>query len=384
MRWAWKIGRIAGVQVFVHATFLMLLGWIALSGYMRTGRLETAMAGVGFTLAVFGVVVLHELGHALTARRFGIKTRDITLWPIGGVARLERMPEKPRQELLVALAGPAVNVVLASVILGISLAAGRDVTSLATLSEGAPFWTRLFWVNVVLALFNLLPAFPMDGGRALRALLAMKMDFLKATQTAAAIGQALALGMAITGLFFNPFLMFVALFVWIGAAAETAAAAATSALQGLPVSVAMLTRFGTLGPYDTLGTAATQLLAGSDTDFPVVSDGSVVGLLTRNDLVRGLAERGADARVHGVMRTNVTTAEPAEMLDRVMARIEGSTCKVVPVVHGGKLVGLVTPENVAELVMLRTVSWRRRPGPPEGSTASSPSPTSPLVPQTQP
>lgn len=363
MKWSWKIARIAGISVFIHATFVMLLVWVALSGYFRTGKIDEAIAGLGFTLALFGVVVLHELGHALTARRFGIKTRDITLLPIGGVARLERMPEEPRQELLVALAGPAVNVALAVAIYAAARAAGADIAAPTDLASSVPLWTRLFWVNVVLAAFNLLPAFPMDGGRALRAVLAMRMDHVRATQIAARFGQAAALGMGLLGFFFNPFLMFVALFVWIGAAAEAGAVAAKSAMENLPVRAAMQTRFATLEPTDTLGDAARQLLAGSDVDFPVVLDGRVIGVLMRNDLVLGLASRGPEVPVGAVMQRRVQTVDPSEMLDKALERLESSACRVLPVVRNGALVGLVTPENVAELLMLRRVLAPPRKAP---------------------
>jgi CBS domain-containing protein len=180
----------------------------------------------------------------------------------------------------------------------------------------------------------------------------MRMPYVRATQAAARLGQALALGMGLLGLFFNPFLMFVALFVWIGAAAEAATVVTRSTLRGLPVRAAMLTRFATLGPFHTLGAAAELLLAGSDTDFPVLQAGQLVGIVTRSDLVRGLAERGPDVAVRTVMHTSFQTADPSEMLDAALERLEGCECRVLPVVRDGAVVGLVTPENVAELLML--------------------------------
>jgi len=221
MKWSWRIGRIAGIDVYVHATFLLLLAWVAVSHYLENQRLADAAYGLFFIITLFGIVVLHELGHALTARRFGIRTRDITLLPIGGLARLERMPEDPKQELLVALAGPAVNVVLAGVLIAILAC----TSGLATLNDvklvGGSFLANLVVVNIALAVFNMLPAFPMDGGRVLRAFLAMRMDYVRATQVAANIGQALALMLGFIGLTSNnPLLIFIALFVWMGAAQE--------------------------------------------------------------------------------------------------------------------------------------------------------------------
>jgi Zn-dependent protease len=219
MTGSWRLGKIAGIDVFVHATFFILLAWVALSAYLPRGSAAAAASGVASILTVFGVVVLHELGHDLVARRFGIATREITLLPIGGISRLERMPEDPRQELQVALAGPAVNVGLAAAAYAALLVLGSGAIDHMSVMEGS-FLARLFSINLSLALFNLLPAFPMDGGRIFRALLALRMDRVRATEVAARTGQAMALLFGVAGLFFNPLLVLIALFVWTGAAQE--------------------------------------------------------------------------------------------------------------------------------------------------------------------
>src|SRR5688500_13917046 len=227
MKWSWRIGRVFGVDLFVHATFLLLLAWVAWWFYAKRGLVGDAVSGIVFIVLLFSIVVLHELGHVLTARRYGIQTRDITLLPIGGVARLERMPSEPYQELLVALAGPAVNVVLA-VILGAAVIGIHGPAALAPAAAGEIFsvegsmLAKLAWGNVSLAVFNMIPAFPMDGGRVLRAFLAMNMNYVRATNIAASIGQFLALLLGFAGLFNNPLLIFIALFVWMGAAQESA------------------------------------------------------------------------------------------------------------------------------------------------------------------
>ena len=365
MNWSWRIGRIAGIDVYVHSTFLLLLGWVALAHYLAHGDLGEAIGGLIFILALFGIVVLHELGHALTARHYGIRTRDITLLPIGGVARLERMPEDPRQEIVVALAGPAVNVVLA-VGIYLMLAMGQGVSALQEVMRvGGGFLDQLFWVNVSLAAFNLLPAFPMDGGRVLRAVLAMRSDYVRATQTAATIGQGMAFVFAFLGLFFNPFLIFIALFVWLAATEEASLVQLRSALDGIPVKRAMITHFRTLRPDETLAQAVEHVAAGFQQDFPVVEDGHPVGVLTRHDLTTALGQLGPQSRVWEVMRRDFVAADPNEMLQTAFARLRDCDCHALPVVQDGQVVGLVTADNLAEVLMIREARGRRRLEPDE-------------------
>jgi Zn-dependent protease/CBS domain-containing protein len=351
MQWAWTLGRIAGIDVKVHATFALILLWVGLIHY-RQGGPQAIVPGILFILALFGCVVLHELGHALGARRYGISTKDITLLPIGGVARLERMPEEPRQELVVALAGPAVNVVIVAVIgVWLTLSNGWQPVEQLDPARGS-FLERILIVNVFLALFNMLPAFPMDGGRVLRALLATRMDYTRATQTAAGIGQAMALLFGFAGLLFNPFLIFIALFVWIGAAQEAGMVQMRSALGGIPVASAMITDFRTVAPEDPLERAVSLILSGSQQDFPVVDDGRLVGVLTRADLLAALAKGGA-ARIGEVMRTDFRTLDARDMLEESMRKLQECACQTLPVLHGGRLVGMVTTENVGEFLMIQ-------------------------------
>jgi Zn-dependent protease/CBS domain-containing protein len=337
----------------MHATFLLLLGFVALSHWRQGQSLEATINGVGFVLALFACVLLHELGHALTAKKFGIRTRDITLLPIGGVARLERIPEDPMQELWVALGGPAVNLVIAAV-LGAWLLVTATLEPLQSLSvtQGS-FAQRLMVVNISLLIFNMLPAFPMDGGRVLRALLATRMDYTRATQTAANIGQGMALLFGFLGFFTNPFLIFIALFVWIGAAQEASMVQMKSALGGIPVSRAMLSDFKTLSSNDPLAHAIELILAGSQTDFPVVDNGRVVGVLTRNDLMRALAADGKESLVGDAMRRDCQFVHASEMLETALARLQDGGCQTLPVTRNGQLVGLITAENVGEFVMIQ-------------------------------
>jgi Zn-dependent protease len=353
MKWATKVGTFAGISVYVHTTFLMLIAWVAFAHWQTGHSVSAAVQGVAFVLALFGCVVLHEFGHALTAKRFGIKTRDITLLPIGGLARLERMPDDPRQELWVALAGPAVNVVIA-VALFVVLPVTGTFAPLSTLSvTSGSFLERLMIVNVFLVAFNMLPAFPMDGGRVLRALLAIRMDYTRATQLAANIGQGMALAFGLIGLFTNPFLMFIALFVWIGAGQEAAMTQMKSALGGIPLERAMITDFRTLVPNDSLARAVELLLSGAQQDFPVVDAGAVVGILTRGGLLTALARQEQRAPVGQVMRRDFLVADASDMLDITFQRLQGHECHTIPVVRRGDLVGLVTMDNVGEFLSVQ-------------------------------
>ncbi len=359
MKWSWRIGRVAGIDLYMHVTFLLLVGWVAISYHGARRSVADALIGVAFILCLFAIVVLHELGHALTARRFGIPTRDIILLPIGGVARLERMPEDPKQELLVALAGPAVNVVLAALFfvllqLGPGIAPVSDMTRV-----GGSFLNRMLWVNVSLVVFNLLPAFPMDGGRVLRALLAMRLDYARATRVAATVGQTMAVAFGFVGLFINsPSLVVIALFVWIGAAGESGAVQMRTAVERVPVQRAMITDFRSLAPGDSLGRAVEHVLAGFQEDFPVVEGSRVAGVLTRADLLRALAQRGVDARVSEVMQRDFETADPRDMLDGVLGRLQQR--QMLPVLSDGRLVGLLTKTNLGELLMVEDALRKAR------------------------
>ena len=225
-RWSFKIAEPFGIGVYVHISFLLIVAWVALGQLQTGGGMGAVLASVIFLLALFACVVLHELGHALAARRYGIRTRDITLLPIGGLARLERMPQKPLQELVVAIAGPAVNVVIAAALwLWLGVTGSLVPADQLGLTMG-PFFERLLAVNLALVVFNMLPAFPMDGGRVLRSLLALRLGFLRATRIAAAVGKAMAALFALIGIFFNPFLLLIAIFVWFGATQESALAEA--------------------------------------------------------------------------------------------------------------------------------------------------------------
>ena len=370
MRWAIRLGRIAGTEVRIHLTFFLLLAWLGAAAY-QSGGLREALNVIVLVCLVFFFVLLHEFGHALAARRCGIRTPDITLFPIGGVARIERMPENPRQEIFIALAGPAVNVVIAGA-LWIALAISGRIVRPEHLGIAGSLAIEVMSVNVMLLLFNLIPAFPMDGGRVLRALLAMRLGHARATRIAAHIGQALAVGLAFVGAFGisavgfpqSPILIFVAFFVFMAAANEAGAAQMKSVISGLSVSAAMVTEFKALPRNASLGEAADVLLHTSQHEFPVIDpDGTLRGIFTRSELVAALREAGPEGSVIEVMREDFPIVHPRTPFDEAFQMMQQSGTTVLPVTdEEGRLTGLFTMENIGEMLMVRSAIAQSRRG----------------------
>jgi Zn-dependent protease len=352
MKWSIKVGKIFGIDVYLHFTFLLLLIFLGVVSWRSTGSIQAAAGGVAFIAALFGCVLLHELGHALMARKYGIGTSDITLLPIGGVARLDKMPEKPMPEFWVALAGPAVNLVIAALLfVGLAATIGFAPTDDLALT-GDNFLQRLMIINLMLVAFNLLPAFPMDGGRVLRALLAIPLGRRRATHIAANIGQAMAIVFGVVGFFYNPFLIFIAIFVFLGVQAEAGYVEMQSALRGLRVRDAMMPRFHTLSARDPLSRAVEELLAGSQQDFPVVENGVPVGMLRRNDLVAALNDDRRDSLVADVMSHDCESVEMSEPLQQAVEAMQKKQCTSMAVVQHARVVGLLTMENISEMMMV--------------------------------
>jgi len=358
MSWSIPILRVAGIQLRIHITFVLLILWVAIG---------SASAAI-FVLLLFLCVVLHEFGHALAAKAYGINTPDITLLPIGGVARLERIPEEPKQELVIAAAGPAVTAIIAVSLFAVI--AARGAVDLRAPIQGDDLVVNIFKLNVYLLLFNLIPAFPMDGGRVLRALLATRLTYARATQVAATVGQAFAFLFGIVGLFGipglyppNPFLIFIAFFVYLGASQEAALAQMRDVSRRFPVSSAMVREFRTLPATATLQDAVDALLATSQHDFPVLDEsGNVAGILTRHDLISALRKDDPNIRVTDVMRCDIPTVTTGTRFEEAFRIMQECNCPAVPVLDGMKrLVGLLTPENVSELMMVQSARPRRRP-----------------------
>ncbi|HEY8162397.1 MAG: site-2 protease family protein [Methylocystis sp.] len=360
MRWSFTLGTFKGTAVRIHITLLLFLAWIGMVAYQRGGA-EAAGQSLLFISAIFLCVVLHEFGHILTARQFGVVSPEVTLLPIGGVADMESMPQKPWQELLVAIAGPSVNIVIAAALFGISGA--FNLGQAAHISDpNIGLLERLAATNVFLAIFNLIPAFPMDGGRVLRAALAMWLGQARATRIAALIGQGFAFFLGFAGLFGHPMLIFIAIFVYIAAAGEAQMTSLSEAARGLPAVDAMETRIAAIGRGATVSEAIDILLATSQDDFPMVdSAGRPVGLLSRPEIVEALRAAEPGAPIAPFARKEIATIGAHEMVDAALSKLNaGDPVGVVDV--EGRLLGLLTRQSLAEIMMIRDArpDWRFR------------------------
>ncbi|MBS7544340.1 site-2 protease family protein [Ancylobacter oerskovii] len=379
MPWSLTVGHIYGTAVRIHVTFLLFLVWIWVAYYQRGGA-GAAWEGVAFVALLFLCVLLHEFGHIFAARRYGVKTPEVTLWPFGGIARLERIPEKPSEELVVALAGPAVNVVIALVLI-LALGGTTGVEHLENIENPQiGLIAKLAGANIFLVVFNLIPAFPMDGGRVLRAVLAMRMSHAQATQTAASIGQALAIGLGFLGIFGNPMLIIIAVFVFLAASGEAGTVQMRQAAQGVLIQDAMITHFETLGPQSSVGDAAEALIRTTQKEFPIVDGaGHLRGVLTRDAMIRALQASGPQAPVLEAMQVDIPTLPVRAPLDKALKLLTESGAPVLGALDAeGRLAGLLSPENVGEMMMLRAARpeasfgpWARRPagsaGPGNGT-----------------
>ena len=355
MGWSIKLFDVGGTAVRIHMTFFLLLAWIAAIHWTHGGASE-AIDGVLFIVALFVCVVLHEFGHVFAARRYGIATSDVTLLPIGGVASLERMPERPGQEIVVALAGPAVNVVIALVLMFL-LGAQFDLSQMAQLEQAqTSLIGRIAAANVMLFVFNLIPAFPMDGGRVLRAVLAISMGYTRATRVAASIGQGLAVLLGFLGLMGNPLLVLIAVFIFLAASGEAGYVQARDYTRGYLAGHAMITAYQALNPASTADDAAALLLRTTQQEFPVVDGaGAMRGVVTREALIQALQEKGGAAPVLDFMARDVPTVPENACLDNVFELLRRGGQRIVGVVDPKqRLLGYITAENLAELVMIQS------------------------------
>lgn len=346
------LGRISGIKIFIHWTFLILIFWIIGSGISRGLGMESILLYLIFVLAIFACVVLHELGHSLTAKRYDIPTKDITLLPIGGLARFERLPEEPKKELIIAIAGPVVNFAIAGIIYFFW---DKQVFQAEQLQEitSSNFVFMFMSVNLFIGLFNLIPAFPMDGGRILRATLSFKMGRVKATRVASLIGQFLAIGFVFIGFFSNPFLILIGIFVYLGARAEAEYVQSQSLLKNYFVKDVVMKEFYTIKADNSVEEVVKMMLNSQVKDFLVVENNSVVGTLNRNRIIKALSEEGKNVSVSKIMDTEFITLAPQLPLEEFYLRMRQYPDKIFPVIENGNLKGILDAENVFEFLMVR-------------------------------
>jgi len=350
MKWSFRIGSILGIPVKVHATFLLLLVLIFFAGSSLVGT--GGMQGVLFVVLVFASVVFHELSHSMVARYYGINVVDITLLPIGGVARMASPPDRPVQEILIAVAGPAASLFLAFCLWFIADIFGSDVT-ISDFSVKSSLLAELTAVNLVLALFNLIPAFPMDGGRVLRGVLGLYLSPFMATRIAVGVGQGFAIVLFFLGFFYmNLFMILIALFVYLGAEAEERQMGIMVSLGGATAEAAMISDVDTLNPGQTIGDAAERFCRGFQGDFPVLDGSTLVGLVTREILTETLHKGGPSVVVSDVMIKDFPTALEQTSLIDVLQKMQDSGSKTVPILSAGKLKGLITLEQIGRYNLL--------------------------------
>lgn len=346
MKWSFKLGRFWGIDVNLHLTFLLLLAYVGLEDGARTGSFRGGIDAVLIYSSLFACVLLHEFGHAMAARHYGIPTRDITLLPIGGVARLERLPDKPRQELVIAIAGPLVNVALGGALAAFLLLSGQSLLPLGA-GETFNFAQRLLVVNISLVLFNMLPAFPMDGGRVLRALLAMALNPVTATRIAANVGRAMAIVFAGFALWYQMYILFfIAIFVWLAASGEARAMEGRAGAGALVVGRAMRTRFQVVTSGETIGSVAGRSATGRQIGYPVVDEGRLVGMLMEGDVMDALGRTGPTTRVGDVMRNGILVLHADDPLEPSVMRLAASGFPAAPVLWQDRLVGVLVLEDV--------------------------------------
>jgi Zn-dependent protease/CBS domain-containing protein len=371
MLWSLTVARVAGTAVRIHVTFLLFLAWLWASYYQQGGT-QAAWDGVIFVSLLFLCVLLHEFGHVFAARRYGIKTPDITLWPFGGIASLERIPEKPSQEFFVAIAGPLVNVVIAAALIAYLGFTQVDANALARIEDpNNSMVVKLAGANIFLVLFNLIPAFPMDGGRVLRALLATRYSFGRATELAAMVGQGFAVAFGILGIFTNPMLIVIAVFVFLAASAEAGHAQLRDVSRGALVSDAMITKFLALNTQATVDEAANALIQTTQKEFPIVDGaGKLRGVLTRNAMIKAMKEKGPQCPVLEATDMEIPTVSARATLESAIKILTESRAPAIGATDAAdRLVGLLTAENLGEMMMVRAARpknyegpWRRRLG----------------------
>lgn len=357
MRWSLNMGKIFGINFRIHVTFFLLLLFIFISVQNQHG-FNKALLSTLFICSVFVCVLIHEIGHSLIARRFGKEAKSITLLPIGGVATMEEMPEKPAQEILMSIIGPLINLVIAGILyLFVGHWSGIGAPNLQP-DSARMFFSGLIGVNIMLAIFNMIPAFPMDGGRVLRGILAMRMDYLTATSAAVSVGQALAMVFILFGIFFNWWLALIGLFLYIGAGTEKQQVLLRSFLHQVPVSEAMTTDFRSLRPDERLSSALEHFYHGCQDDFPVIGDAGIEGILTRHQILASISQKGPDTLIVDVMDKSFASVSSNMLLDDVYKKLSASEKTAVAVIDDRTVKGMICLDGISRYIMIESALRR--------------------------
>ena len=356
MKYSLNLGRPFGIKVAIHWTFLLLIAWVVIVALQQGSNFQQVIMSVIFILALFVCVTLHEFGHSLAARRYGIETKSITLLPIGGMANIKGMPEKPKEEIIVTLSGLVVNVVIAGIIWGIiATTGGMSMDTKFEKITAENFFVLLMVTNLFIVAFNLIPAFPMDGGRSLRAALSLKMNRRKATRAASVTGQFFGVVFTIGGLFVNPFLVIIGIFVFLGARAEYEQEKYKYALGGYKVSDVMMHDYSTFKKSATLKEVVKTLLDSQEEGFIITEDGDeVAGTLTKDHIISGLSKFGESGKVEDAMNETFESLDPELPLQKALEKMQFNKYKFLPVTENGKLKGVVDLNNIQEFVMVKS------------------------------
>lgn len=353
MKWSLYIGKPAGIKVFIHWTFILLVVWLSWMHLRQGHGLNEILMGLFFLIFLFACVTLHEFGHALAARKYGIDTQDINLLPIGGVARLECMPEDPKQELVVAAAGPAVNVAIAIVLFSLLLITDQGQIDISHHVTGSNFLSDLLIINIILVAFNLIPAFPMDGGRMLRAFLAFRMKRAKATQIAASVGQLLAIVFTMFGLFYNPFLLFIGVFVFLGAGAESRQVSLTESLKEIKATDIMTGNFQSISLSATVSHAASVMQKNQSSELVVTNGDIFIGMISYQSVINALQAGKTEYPAVELIQEDVITLNQETLLVELIDNIRPNYQSLYPVVREDKLLGVVTEKELNNLLLER-------------------------------
>jgi Zn-dependent protease len=352
-----SLGGVSGIKIIVHWTFFLLIAWVVFEDLHRGGNLESVLFNIFFITAVFLCVILHELGHALMAKRFNIKIEKITLLPIGGMASFEKLPESPKKELFIVIAGPLVNLVI--VILLYFMVPVQSFIQLNFIETSEvlmrynlqSFLFFLFIINVGLVVFNIIPAFPMDGGRILRALLEIKIGRVKATKVASSLGLMIAVIFFLVGVFYNPFLIFIALFIILGALSENQMVQQLALLDGHTAEEAMLLHFTIFKPKDSIDVVVNKLLAGTETNFVVVEGDTIKGILNHKTIIEN---SNKTILVEDIMIKNFKTVNSSDNLKSIYQLIYHDKQELFPVLDNTKLIGVIDAANLNEYILLHS------------------------------